>query len=108
MAFNFACADTVGEGRHIAVMHVVGKENSKPTVKRKGNIARPKKAKRPIGKMKTAEGMDNINQNEKTWMMQLQHPGHHGLKRCLTGLQIFSGISISNHFAIFAVPMVGL
>jgi len=63
------------------VTHVAAKENSKATAKRKENIARPKKAKRPIGKMKTAGGMDKINKNEKTWMMQLQHTDDHGLLR---------------------------
>ena len=76
---NFAFAGAVGEGRPIAVMPVAVKGNAKATAKHNENIARPKKAKRPIGKMKTAGGMDNINKNEKTWMMQLQHAADHGL-----------------------------
>ncbi|BBO85013.1 hypothetical protein DSCO28_68430 [Desulfosarcina ovata subsp. sediminis] len=59
--------------------HVAVKENSKATAKRNENIARPKKAKRPIGKVKTGGGTDNINKNEKTWMMPLQHPDAPGL-----------------------------
>lgn len=60
-------------------MYVAVKERSKTTAKHNKNIVRPKKAKRPIGKMKTGGGMDKINKNEKTWMMQLQHAAAHGL-----------------------------
>lgn len=76
---NFAFAGAVGEGRHIVVMHVAVKENAKATATHNENIARPKKAKRPTGKVKTAGGTDNIDKNEKTWMMPLQHPDDPGL-----------------------------
>jgi hypothetical protein len=60
-------------------MHVAVKENAKTTATHSKNIAKPKKAKRPIGKVKTVGGTDNINKNEKTWMMPLQHPDALGL-----------------------------
>lgn len=60
-------------------MHVAVKENSETNAMHKENIAKPKKAKRLIGKMKTAGGTDKINKNKKTWMMQLQHIDDHGL-----------------------------
>jgi hypothetical protein len=76
---TFAFAVAVGEGRHIVVMPVAVKENAKATAMHNESIVRPKKAKRPIGKVKTAGGTDNINKNEKTWMMPLQHPEGHWL-----------------------------
>jgi hypothetical protein len=60
-------------------MHVAVKGNSETNARHKENIAGPKKAKRSIGKMKTAGGTGKINKNEKTWMMQLQHIDDHGL-----------------------------
>ena len=74
-------AGVAGEGRHIAAMHVAVKENAKATAMHNENIGRPKKAERPIGKVKTAEDTDNIKKNEKTWMMPLQHPGVSGIRR---------------------------
>jgi len=60
-------------------MNAVALQNSKNIAGRKENIARLKKAKRPIAKLKTAAGTAKTNTNKKTWMMRLQHLGTHGI-----------------------------
>ena len=67
------------EDRPIAVMNAVEKQNSKIIAKHKENIARPKRAKRTTVKLKTVAGTAIRKENQKTWMMQLPHPGAHGL-----------------------------
>jgi len=59
-------------------MHVAVKENAKTTATHSKNIAKPKRVKKTIGKMKTAGGTGKINKNKKTWMMPLQHTDDHG------------------------------
>jgi len=52
--FNFASAEAAGGDRHIVVMNAVARQNLKTTERHKENIARPKRVKRPIVKLKTA------------------------------------------------------
>jgi len=69
----------VGEDRPTAVMNAGLRESEKNIVKPKENIARPKKVKRPIGKLKIAAVTATAKKDKKTWMMPLQHLGNHGL-----------------------------
>ena len=60
-------------------MNAVARQSSKTIAKRKENIAKPKRAKETTVKLKIVAGTDKIKKNQKTWMMQLPHPGNHGL-----------------------------
>jgi len=60
-------------------MNAVEKQSSKIIAKRKENTARPKRAKRTTVKLKTVADTVIHKENQKIWMMQLQHPGIHGL-----------------------------
>jgi len=60
-------------------MNAVVRESAKTIAKHKENIARPKMAKRTTVKLKTVAGTEIHKENQKTWMMQLPHPGAHGL-----------------------------
>ena len=77
----FLSVGAAGEGRHIAVKGAGQQGCAKTTARLKKNIAKPKKAKKPTGRPRTAAGTDKIKKNIKTWMMPLQHPGLHGLRR---------------------------
>ncbi|MGD9365689.1 MAG: hypothetical protein PVH87_08350 [Desulfobacteraceae bacterium] len=79
MIFNFAYADFAGGGKHTVVINADTQQNLKTIVRRKENIARAKRAKRPIVKLKTAAGTEKIKTNQKTWMIPLQHPSVDGL-----------------------------
>jgi hypothetical protein len=69
----------VGEDRPIAAKDAGLLENVKIIVKPKENTAKPKRVKKPTVKLKTAAVTVSRKTNQKTWMMQLQHPGNHGL-----------------------------
>jgi hypothetical protein len=60
-------------------MNAATRQSLKTIVQHKENIARPKGAKKPTAKLKTAVGTAKIKKSLKTWMMRLQHPGSHGL-----------------------------
>ena len=60
-------------------MNAVVQESSKIIAKRKENIARPKRVKETTVKLKIVADTAIRKENQKTWMMQLQHPGIHGL-----------------------------
>jgi len=60
-------------------MNAAARQGLTTIARRKENIARPKKAKKPTGRLKTAVGTAKLKINQKTWMMRLQHPGAHGL-----------------------------
>jgi hypothetical protein len=60
-------------------MNAATRQSLKTIARRKENIARPKKAKKPTVRLKTAVGTAKLKINQKTWMMRLQHPGAHGL-----------------------------
>jgi len=66
------CAELAGGGRHTAVIYAVLPQNARITERPSGDTARPSKAKKPIGRPKTAGGMDGIKKVKKTWMMPLQ------------------------------------
>ncbi len=70
-----------GEVRPTVAKNAVYQEGAKTIAKHKENIARPKRAKRPTGKPKTGAGTDTIKKSAKTWMMPLQHPGVHGIRK---------------------------
>jgi hypothetical protein len=61
------------------VIYAAWLQSSKTSARRKEDIARPKRAKRPTVKLKTAAGTVKIKINKKTWMMLLPQPGVHGL-----------------------------
>ncbi len=69
----------VGEDRPTAAKNAGLLENVKIIARQKENIARPKRAKRPTGKPKTAAVTATVKKGKKTWMMQLPHLGSHGL-----------------------------
>jgi hypothetical protein len=73
--------EVAGGGRLTAASNAVWQEDATTTVKRKENIARPKREKKPTVKLKTAVGTAKNKKRKKTWMMRLQHPGAHGLWR---------------------------
>mgnify|MGYP007087624648 CR=1 FL=1 len=75
----FVSAEVVSEDRPIAAMNAVVRENAKTIAKHKENIAGPKRAKRTTVNLKTVADTAMLEKNQKTWMMQLQHPGVHGL-----------------------------
>jgi hypothetical protein len=75
----FVSAEAVLEDRPIVVMNAVVRESAKTIAKRKENIAGPKRAKRPTVNLKTVADTAMLKENQKTWMMQLPHPGAHGL-----------------------------
>ena len=75
----FVSAEVVSEDRPIAALNPVVRESAKTIAKHKENIARPKRAKRTIVKLKTVADTAIRKENQKTWMMQLPHPGTHGL-----------------------------
>jgi hypothetical protein len=77
----FVSAEAVLEDKPIVVMNAVVPESVKTIAKRKENIARPKRAKRTTVKLKTVADTAIRKENQKTWMMQLPHPGAHGLRR---------------------------
>ncbi|MGA6926706.1 MAG: hypothetical protein WBY88_13540 [Desulfosarcina sp.] len=60
-------------------MNAVEKQISKIIAEHKENIARPKRAKRITVKLKTVADTAILAESQKTWMMQLPHPGVHGL-----------------------------
>ena len=60
-------------------MNAVVRESAKTIAKHKENIAGPKRAKRTTVNLKIAAGTVIIKENPKTWMIQLPHPGAHGL-----------------------------
>jgi len=61
------------------VTNAVVRESAKTNAKHNENIARQKKAKRTTVKLKTVADTAIPKENQKTWMMQLPHPGAHGL-----------------------------
>jgi hypothetical protein len=75
----FVSAEAVLEDRHIVVMNAVVRESAKIIARPKENTARPKRAKRTTVNLKTVADTAIRKENPKTWMMQLQHPGIHGL-----------------------------
>ena len=75
----FVSAEAVLEDRPIVVMNAVEKQSSKIIAKHKENIVRPKRVKRTTVNLKTVAGTVILKENQKTWMMQLPHPGAHGL-----------------------------
>ena len=60
-------------------MNAVVRQSEKAIAKRKESIARPKKVKEATVKLKIVADTAIRKENPKTWMMQLQHPGIHGL-----------------------------
>jgi hypothetical protein len=60
-------------------MNAVVRQSEKTIAKRKKSIARPKKVKETTVKLKIVADTAIRKENPKTWMMQLQHPGIHGL-----------------------------
>jgi hypothetical protein len=75
----FVSAEAVLEDRPIVVMNAVVRESAKIIARPKENTARPKRAKRTTVNLKTVADTAIRKENQKTWMMQLQHPGAHGL-----------------------------
>jgi hypothetical protein len=69
----------VGEDRLTAVKNAGLPENVKIIARPKENTARPKRVKETTVKLKTVAGTVTLKENQKTWMMQLPHPGTHGL-----------------------------
>jgi len=61
------------------VINAAVQQNSKTNARRKESIAKPKRVKKTTVKLKIAAGTVIIKENPKTWMMQLPHPGAHGL-----------------------------
>jgi len=61
------------------VINAVEKQSSKTIARHKEDTARPKRVKETTVKLKTVAGTVIHKENQKTWMMQLQHPGIHGL-----------------------------
>ena len=78
MILLFISAEAVSEDRSIGAMNAVVRESAKTIAKHKENIAGPKRAKRTTVNLKTVADTAR-KENKKTWMMQLQHPGVHGL-----------------------------
>lgn len=74
-------AGAAGGDRLTAAMNADWPPGEKYTVKPRGGIVRPKKAKGLTARPKTAVGTDKIEIIEKTWMMPLQHPGAYGIRR---------------------------
>jgi hypothetical protein len=64
---------------HIVAINAAGRKNAKTIARRKENIARPKRAKRPTVNLKTAAGTVKIKIDKKTWIILLPQPGVHGL-----------------------------
>ena len=60
-------------------MNAAVRQGLRTIARRKENIAGPKKAKKPTGRLKTVVGTAKLKINQKTWMMRLQHHGAHGL-----------------------------
>jgi hypothetical protein len=60
-------------------MNAVVRESAKTIAKHKENIVGPKRAKRTTVNLKTVADTAMLKKNQKTWMMQLQHPSVHGL-----------------------------
>jgi hypothetical protein len=77
--FISVSAEAVLEDRPIVVTYAVVRESAKTNAKHKENIARPKRAKKTTVKLKTAAGTVIPKESQKTWMMQLPHPGAHGV-----------------------------
>jgi hypothetical protein len=71
----------VGEARPTVAKNAVYQEGAKTTAKPKENIAKPKMAKKPTGRLKTAADTVKIEKITKTWMMLLQHLCVHGLRK---------------------------
>jgi hypothetical protein len=69
----FASAEVAGKVKLTAVMDAGTRQELGTIERHNENIARPKKAKRPTAKPKTAAGTDRIQLIEKTWMIRLQH-----------------------------------
>jgi hypothetical protein len=69
----FASAEVAGKDKLTAVMDAGTRQELGTIERHNENIARPKKAKRPTAKPKTAAGSDGIKIVEKTWMIRLQH-----------------------------------
>jgi hypothetical protein len=77
--YIFVSAEAVLEDRPIVVMNAGVRESAKIIARPKENTARPKRAKRTTVNLKTVADTAMLKENQKTWMMQLQHPGAHGL-----------------------------
>jgi hypothetical protein len=60
-------------------MNAEVRESAKTIAKHKENTARPKRAKRTTVNLKTVVDTAMLKENQKTWMMQLPHPGARGL-----------------------------
>ena len=73
--------DVAGAAKLIAAINADWRECAKTTARRNENTARPKRAKRPTGKQRTAVDIAKIAIHQKTWMMRLQHLVVHGLKK---------------------------
>ena len=79
MSYFSVSVDVAGEARPTAASLAVWQQTVATIVKRKENIAKLKRVKRPTVKLKTAVDTAKIKKRKKTWMMRLQHPGVHGL-----------------------------
>jgi hypothetical protein len=60
-------------------MNAVVRESAKTIARRKESIARPRRVKKNTVNLKTVADTAIRKENQKTWMMQLPHPGAHGL-----------------------------
>ncbi|MEJ2661565.1 MAG: hypothetical protein P8Z73_12690 [Desulfobacteraceae bacterium] len=69
----FASAEVAGKDKLTAVMDAGTRQELGTIERHNENIARPKKAKRPTAKPKTAADSAGIKIIEKTWMIRLQH-----------------------------------
>ena len=75
----FVSAEPVLEDKLTAAKNAGLQEKIKIIARRKEDTARPKRAKRTTVNLKTVADTAMLEKNQKTWMMQLQHPGAHGL-----------------------------
>ncbi len=104
----FASADAVGEDRLTAAMDAGTRQELGTIERHNENIARPKKAKRPTAKPKTAVDSDRIQLIKKTWMIRLQHRIVQRLYSYQAAEKTVPGISLSARSAIFAGPLAAL
>jgi len=69
----FVSAGVVGEDRDTAVQSVAALPSGKHIEKPKEDIARQKKARKLIERLKIAVGWDLPKKTKKSWMIQLLH-----------------------------------
>jgi hypothetical protein len=75
----FVSAEAAGKDKLTAVMDAGTRQELGIIERHNENIAKPKKAKRPTEKPKTAADIAGIKKYGKTWMMPLQQCRIHGL-----------------------------